>query len=59
LAVRRGVPLAPGRRIVESRGALRTTFERIGELEHAVVFIDEVEEIASRAAALRPRRRRA
>ena len=29
-------------------GALRQTFERIGDLEHAVVFIDEVEEIASR-----------
>lgn len=29
-------------------GALRQTFEAIGELEHAVVFIDEVEEIASR-----------
>jgi SpoVK/Ycf46/Vps4 family AAA+-type ATPase len=27
-------------------GALRETFERIAELEHAVVFIDEVEEIA-------------
>ncbi|GAA1467307.1 ATP-binding protein [Microbacterium thalassium] len=29
-------------------GALRQTFEVIGDLEHAVVFIDEVEEIASR-----------
>ena len=28
-------------------GALRETFMRIAELEHAVVFIDEVEEIAS------------
>ncbi len=28
-------------------GALRETFTRISELEHAVVFIDEVEEIAS------------
>lgn len=27
---------------------LRTTFEQIGDLEHAVVFIDEVEEIASK-----------
>ncbi|HHX46436.1 ATP-binding protein [Brevibacterium linens] len=27
---------------------LRTTFEQINELEHAVVFIDEVEEIASK-----------
>lgn len=27
-------------------GALRETFERIDDLEHAVVFIDEVEEIA-------------
>ncbi|WP_407343300.1 ATP-binding protein [Pengzhenrongella phosphoraccumulans] len=29
-------------------GALRATFEKIAELEHAVVFIDEVEEIAAR-----------
>jgi transitional endoplasmic reticulum ATPase len=29
-------------------GGLRETFSRIEELEHAVVFIDEVEEIASR-----------
>ena len=29
-------------------GALRANFEVIGDLEHAVVFIDEVEEIASR-----------
>ncbi len=28
-------------------GSLRSIFERIGELEHGVVFIDEVEEIAS------------
>ena len=28
-------------------GALRATFDVIGDLEHAVVFIDEVEEIAS------------
>jgi transitional endoplasmic reticulum ATPase len=28
-------------------GALRTTFAAIGDLEHAVVFIDEVEEIAA------------
>jgi SpoVK/Ycf46/Vps4 family AAA+-type ATPase len=35
-------------------GALRTTFERIGELEHAVVFIDEVEEIASRRGGTPP-----
>lgn len=28
-------------------GSLRSLFERIGELEHGVVFIDEVEEIAS------------
>lgn len=28
-------------------GALRATFETIGDLEHAVVFIDEVEEIAA------------
>lgn len=35
-------------------GALRTTFEKIGELEHAVVFIDEVEEIASRRGGTPP-----
>jgi transitional endoplasmic reticulum ATPase len=29
-------------------GALRETFDKIADLEHAVVFIDEVEEIASR-----------
>jgi SpoVK/Ycf46/Vps4 family AAA+-type ATPase len=29
-------------------GALRATFEKVAELEHAVVFIDEVEEIAAR-----------
>ncbi len=29
-------------------GALRSTFEKVAELEHAVVFIDEVEEIAAR-----------
>ncbi len=29
-------------------GALRSTFDAIDDLEHAVVFIDEVEEIASR-----------
>ena len=28
-------------------GALRQTFDSIGQLEHAVVFIDEVEEIAA------------
>lgn len=28
-------------------GALRATFDKIAELEHAVVFIDEVEEIAA------------
>ena len=35
-------------------GALRSTFETIGELEHAVVFIDEVEEIASRRGGTPP-----
>lgn len=35
-------------------GALRQTFERIAELEHAVVFIDEVEEIASRRGGIPP-----
>jgi hypothetical protein len=54
LAVRRGVPsrLADGSSSLA--GALRTTFERIGELEHAVVFIDEVEEIASRRGGTPP-----
>lgn len=35
-------------------GALRQTFEKIAELEHAVVFIDEVEEIASRRGGIPP-----
>jgi len=35
-------------------GALRATFETIAELEHAVVFIDEVEEIAARRAGAPP-----
>ena len=34
--------------------ALRSTFEVIGHLEHAVVFIDEVEEIASRRGGIPP-----
>ncbi len=34
--------------------ALRTSFEVAGNLEHAVVFIDEVEEIASRRGGLPP-----
>ncbi len=35
-------------------GALRETFLRIAELEHAVVFIDEVEEIASQRSGEPP-----
>jgi hypothetical protein len=35
-------------------GALRASFEKIDELEHAVVFIDEVEEIASRRGGIPP-----
>ncbi|GAA4345262.1 ATP-binding protein [Microbacterium rhizosphaerae] len=35
-------------------GALRSAFEKIDELEHAVVFIDEVEEIASRRGGIPP-----
>src|SRR4051794_17329989 len=35
--------------------ALRETFAEIDELEHALVFIDEVEEIAGSAAANHPR----
>ncbi|MDI6944631.1 MULTISPECIES: ATP-binding protein [Microbacterium] len=45
------VELFPSRLSGEPGGlaaALRATFEMIGELEHAVVFIDEVEEIAAR-----------
>ena len=34
--------------------ALRTSFEVVGHLEHAVVFIDEVEEIASRRGGIPP-----
>ncbi len=34
--------------------ALRASFEVIGHLEHAVVFIDEVEEIASRRGGIPP-----
>ncbi|MCB0913099.1 MAG: ATP-binding protein, partial [Propionibacteriaceae bacterium] len=34
--------------------ALRSSFEVIGHLEHAVVFIDEVEEIASRRGGIPP-----
>ncbi|WP_040168086.1 ATP-binding protein [Microbacterium gorillae] len=35
-------------------GALRSSFEAIGELEHAVVFIDEVEEIAAQRGGTPP-----
>ncbi|MFV0373672.1 ATP-binding protein [Microbacterium sp.] len=45
------VEVFPSRLAETSSGlasALRQTFETIAELEHAVVFIDEVEEIASR-----------
>jgi ATPases of the AAA+ class len=45
------IEVFPSRLAGESGGlanALRSTFGTIGELEHAVVFIDEVEEVASR-----------
>lgn len=45
------VELFPSRLSGEPGGVaagLRASFEQIGELEHAVVFIDEVEEIASK-----------
>ncbi|KQY96309.1 GNAT family N-acetyltransferase [Microbacterium sp. MEC084] len=45
------VEVFPSRLAAEPGGlaaGLRETFERIGELQHAVVFIDEVEEIAAR-----------
>lgn len=35
-------------------GALRQTFTRVADLEHVVVFIDEVEEIAGRRGGLPP-----
>ncbi len=35
-------------------GALRETFQKIAELEHAVVFIDEVEEIAAQRSGEPP-----
>ncbi len=35
-------------------GALRSSFEQIAELEHAVVFIDEVEEIAAHRGGTPP-----
>ena len=35
-------------------GALRGAFEQVAELEHAVVFIDEVEEIAARRGSQPP-----
>lgn len=44
------VELFPSRLAASPGGlpnAIRTSFETIGELEHAVVFIDEVEEVAS------------
>ncbi|MES2093045.1 MAG: GNAT family N-acetyltransferase [Actinomycetota bacterium] len=44
------VEVFPSRLAADSRGlagALRETFLKISELEHAVVFIDEVEEIAA------------
>lgn len=41
-------PSRLGDGISSMASSLRTTFEQIDELEHGVVFIDEVEEIASR-----------
>ncbi len=48
MGFRRGVPVTTGREPAGLAGALRSTFEKVAELEHAVVFIDEVEEIAAR-----------
>jgi AAA+ superfamily predicted ATPase len=45
------VEIFPSRLTADPRGlsaALRETFEKVSELEHAVLFMDEVEEIASR-----------
>ncbi|WP_024287772.1 ATP-binding protein [Cellulomonas sp. KRMCY2] len=45
------VEVFPSRLAADPRGlagALRETFDKIADLEHAVVFIDEVEEIAAR-----------
>ena len=45
------VEIFPSRLTSDPRGlstALRETFEKVAELEHAVLFMDEVEEIASR-----------
>ena len=54
MAVRRGLPLAAGRRGDGQALALRETFAEIAALEHAVVFIDEVEEIAGRRGGKPP-----
>ena len=54
------VEVLPSRLAAEGPGlamALRGTFAEIAELEHAVVFIDEVEEIAAERGGRRPRRR--
>ena len=51
------VEVFPSRLAAEPRGlagALRQTFLEIAELEHAVVFIDEVEEIASQRSGEPP-----
>jgi hypothetical protein len=45
------VEVSPSRLGGDARGlpaALRDTFQTVGELEHAVLFMDEVEEVASR-----------
>ena len=59
VAVRRGLPLPPRRCRRRPALALRETFTEIEALEHAVVFIDEVEEIAGQPAASRRRPSRA
>ena len=46
MAVRRGLPLAARRRAPGLAGGLRETFQSIADLDHVIVFIDEVEEIA-------------
>lgn len=51
------VEVFPSRLAAEARGlasALRETFLKISELEHAVVFIDEVEEIAAQRSGEPP-----
>ncbi len=51
------VEIFPSRLAADAHGlaaALRETFQRVSELEHVVVFIDEVEEIAARRSGEPP-----